>query len=490
MKRKLLQAALIATTITAVSCSKNDDNGPSVGVENGLSGDTLRGAIEVNITLEEGKTYFLDGGTFFRSGATLTIKPGAVIKALPLAQTSKKKYHSFLVIERGARILAEGTASKPIVFTSAQPVGSRKAGDWGGVMILGRAPVNTTFGGAVGRQMEGFSDADGEELGTHIVGGGADANDNSGILKYVRIEFAGVALSNKSNSELNSLTMIGVGKGTTIDYVQCSHGGDDAFEWFGGTVNAKHLVAYRGLDDDFDTDNGFNGAVQFALAIRDKEISDYLLPGDSNGFESDNDPTGTYSAPLTAPVFSNVTIIGPSAINGGASIPSNAVFNRAAFIRRNSRNSIFNSALVGFPAGVYIDGNGSATATNTDSLEIKNTFVGAIGGIFKGAAGAKIATNATNGFDAKTWFMKSGNNNDTTYNSIADFKFVNMSGDLKTIDARPQATSPLLGKASFSSSTKIQNSYFTQVTYVGAFSGPSDNWMQGWTNFDPLTTVY
>ena len=492
MKKKLLPVAvMLAATVAAVSCGKKDE-GPSQNTnEGGMRGDTLWGKITANYTLQEGKTYYIDGGTFIKGNATLTVNQGVVVKALPANKTTKGG-SSFLVITRGAKIMATGTAAKPIIFTSGAAVGARKAGDWGGLMLLGKANVNSVFKGAKGRQMEGFSDEDGNAYGDDIVGGGDDDNDNSGTLKYVRIEFAGIALSNKANSELNSLTMIGVGRGTTIDYVQSSFGGDDSFEWFGGTVNAKHLIAFRGLDDDFDTDNGYNGNVQFALSIRDKASSDFAANGDSNGFESDNDESGSDNSPFTSPVFSNVTFVGPAAINNGADIPADAVFNRSAHIRRNSRLSLFNSALTGFVTGLYIDGDKSGTAAASNTLEIKNTFIGAIGGKRGGNAGKKLNTNAAATVLASinSWFMTPAFGNDTTYNSISDFKFTNMNGELKTIDARPAAGSPLLGKASFTSSDKIKNSFFSVVTYVGAFADANDTWATGWTNFDPINTTY
>jgi hypothetical protein len=137
-----------------------------------------------------------------------------------------------------------------------------------------------------------------------------DNNDNSGTLKYVRIEFGGYVYA--PNNEINGLTFGAVGSGTTIDYVQVSYSNDDAFEWFGGAVNCKHLVSYRNLDDDFDTDNGYSGIVQFALAIRDPQISDNPSVSTSEGFESDNNATGSSVSPYTRAIFTNCTLIGPS----------------------------------------------------------------------------------------------------------------------------------------------------------------------------------
>jgi len=180
-----------------------------------------------------------------------------------------------------------------------------------------------------------------------LFGGGANPNDhdNSGELKYVRIEFAGVALS--PNNEINGLTFGAVGDGTLIDYVQVSFANDDSFEWFGGTVNCKHLIAFRGLDDDFDTDNGFSGKVQFGMGLRDPQVADVST---SNGFESDNDASGSTNLPQTKAIFCNMTL------TAGGDTTQNPLFGRGAHIRRNSHLYIYNSIIMGYPTGLLIDG--------------------------------------------------------------------------------------------------------------------------------------
>lgn len=473
MKRSLVALAVLATLIIS-ACSR--DNNPDPNPDPVVS-DTLQKSITASRTLEAGKVYYISGPAVVKNNAVLTVESGVVIKGI-------KGTKACLIITRGSKIVAEGNAQNPIVFTSNQPAGSRAYADWGGIILLGNAKVNSSFGGVASRrQVEGFTTDDASVLGDDIVGGGSDDNDNSGILKYVRIEFAGIALSSEDNSELNSLTMVGVGKNTTIEYIQSSFGGDDSFEWFGGSVNAKHLVAYRGLDDDFDTDNGYTGLVQFGVSIRDKDISDFALPGTSNSFESDNDGSSSDNTPLTAPVFSNMTIIGPWAINGGASIPANNVFGRGAHIRLNSRLSLYNSVIAGFPTGILLDGDKSVNAATAGDLDIRNTFVGVAS---KKKLDAKVTT-AT--FDMKSWFM-TDRANDTTYNNVDDFKFAKVSGlaSLKDIDVRPVAGSPLLGKGAFTAG-KANNAFFTKVTYAGAFD-VNDTWMQGWTNFDPVNAAY
>jgi hypothetical protein len=192
----------------------------------------LSGEIKENITLRSIDQNLLRGFVYVTNGATITIQPGTVVKG-------EKSSKGTLIVEPGGKIIAEGKANAPIVFTSDQPKGSRNYGDWGGIVLAGKAPVNT----GTNPQIEG---------GPRTTYGGTVADDNSGILKYVRIEFPGFPL--EPNKELNGLTMGGVGSGTTIEYVQVSYCGDDSFEWFGGKVNAKHLIAYKGWDDEFDTD--------------------------------------------------------------------------------------------------------------------------------------------------------------------------------------------------------------------------------------------
>ncbi len=239
--------------------------------------------VKGNVTLKADTQYNLRGFVYVTDGAVLTIEPGTVIKG-------EKKSNATLIVERGGKIIAEGTKEKPIVFTSQSASGARKPGDWGGLIILGKAPNN-----------KGDMSIEG---GVRSMHGGTDAADNSGILKYVRIEFAGIEYS--IDNEINGLTL--GSNGTVIDYVQVSHSGDDSFEWFGGTVNARHIIAYGTWDDCFDADNGFSGNVQYALSVRNPRVAD---KSGSNGFESDNNSDGAATSPYTAAVFANVSLFGP-----------------------------------------------------------------------------------------------------------------------------------------------------------------------------------
>ena len=310
--------------------------------------DTIdAGDITTDRTLQADKIYYLDGWVYVKEGATLTIEPGAVIRG-------SKANKGALIVEKGAKIMAEGTLDHPIVFTSNQEPGSRSYGDWGGLIILGKGTVNK-----VDPIIEG---------GPTSTYGGTDDTDNSGILKYVRIEFPGIAF--QPDKEINGLTLGGVGSGTTIENIQVSYSGDDSYEWFGGAVNCRHLIAFRGWDDDFDTDYGYKGMVQFAVALRDPAVAD---PGSgSNGFESDNDASGSTDAPLTTPVFSNVSMFGPL-VTPETNV--NANYKRAMHLRRNTSVSIFNTIFAGYMTGLFIDGTASqANATNGD-LNVRNVIM-------------------------------------------------------------------------------------------------------------------
>src|SRR5690348_13335600 len=293
--KHFLTLALVAI-IALGSCRKLvvDNNGTNNngGGGNGGGGSdngtiiTLEGKITSDTVLRAKNVYILKGLVYIKNNAKITIEAGTVIKGAYLDPIGG------LIITRGSKIIAEGTADKPIVFTSNSP--NPRSGDWAGIVLLGKAQTNASFNGTagVGEIEGGVNNADGDGLY-----GGTDDNDNSGIIKYVRIEYAGFAFL--PDKEINSLTMGGVGKGTVIDHVEAFYAKDDAFEWFGGSVDCKYLIAYKTQDDDFDTDNGFRGKVQFGLIVRDSLIADL---SNSESFESDNDANGSALTPQTGAI--------------------------------------------------------------------------------------------------------------------------------------------------------------------------------------------
>ncbi|HLP55597.1 MAG TPA: T9SS type A sorting domain-containing protein [Fluviicola sp.] len=378
----------------------------------------------------------LQNKIYVKNNATLTIAPGTIIRGDGATQGS-------LIITKGAKIMAEGTAVSPIVFTSNEAVGDRAEGDWGGLVLLGKA-VNNQPGGIA--NIEGIAPSADTEFG------GSDDNDNSGSLKYVRIEFAGIAL--QPNKEINGLTFGSVGKQTSVDYIQVSFSGDDSFEWFGGTVDCKHLIAYRGLDDDFDTDFGYRGRVQFGLVIRDPELSDAI--GDSNSFESDNDANGSGAMPQTAAIFSNITTVGPLG-DGTAVLPGDEKFEKAFRIRRNSGISVFNSLVTGWQKGLSVEG-----ASTEDNFTTNDSAVFANNVLVEIPSGSNAVT-AANSFYSTFW---TANSNDSTA-TIAQVAWVDIFAALGTTpDARLSGAS-----------TAATGADFTDAKFNGQLIGLEENTM-------------
>jgi hypothetical protein len=369
----------------------------------------------------------LQNKIYVKNNATLTIAPGTIIRGDKLTQAT-------LIITRGAKLIADGTASNPIVFTSNEAVGARNEGDWGGVVMLGLAKNN---------QPGGVANIEGIVPTTDTQFGGNFDTDNSGIVRYVRIEFAGIAL--EPNKEVNGITFGSVGSGTIVDNVQVSFSGDDSFEWFGGTVNCKHLIAYRGLDDDFDTDFGYRGKIQFFLSIRDKDLFD--APGDSNCFESDNDAAGSTAQPKTAPIFSNGTIVGPKG-NGTIALPVGEKFEKSFRLRRNTATSVFNTLTTGWEKGLSIEGTPVVNNVNGDTLVFahNNTvnYANNTNTIFNAGTSGGAASNAA--FYNSFW---GADGNDSTQ-TIAQINWVNLFPALGvTPDARLGASSVAGSGANF-----------------------------------------
>ncbi|MFD3001100.1 T9SS C-terminal target domain-containing protein [Pontibacter toksunensis] len=452
--KKLANLLLVAfISVSFFACEDEEPvNPPMTGEEfvaaqeNGMT--VISGSTEEDFTMKANTKYMLRGFVFVKEGATLTIEPGTVIMG-------EKSTKGTLIIERGGMIMAEGTAAKPIVFTSAQPVGSRAAGDWGGIIILGKAPVNL----GAGAKIEG---------GVEKEYGGSDAADNSGTLKYVRIEFPGIAF--QPDNEINGLTLGGVGSGTTLDYIQISHSGDDSYEWFGGTVNAKHLIAYKTVDDMFDTDNGYTGKLQFLVGISDPNVADASA---SNGFESDNNSQGTGATPITAPTYSNVSLFGPLGTDPAAAVNPN--FGRGLHIRRNNKTKLYNSIVAGWPVGQLMDDAATQTNATAGEMIIRNTVIAGV------PAGKAFATAKDVTLDLAAWFNEVDKNNMV----VNDAATLGLSGSFAQ-NGNPEFTTVTTSvEPTF---TGLDNSFFETVDYIGAF-GATD-WTAGWTNFNPQSTAY
>ena len=408
--------------------------------------------------------YLLSGYVYVKNDAVLTIEPGTVIKGVSNSKAT-------LIIERGSKIMAAGTLEKPIVFTSDKPAGQRATGDWGGLVICGKARTNKHDDG------EGVGIAEGG-IGSKY--GGTDDNDNSGVLQFVRIEFPGIPLSSTANSEINGLTLYSVGKATVMDHIQVSYSGDDSFEWFGGNVNLKYLVALGGLDDGFDTDNGFSGKIQFGLIIQDPLKSDQ---SGSNAFESDNDADGSLLTPVTSPVFSNVTVFGPLAVT--ATLPAETKHEKALHLRRGTMTSIYNSVFVGFPQGLSIDGQkgNSPTRADQNELQIENTILAGMTVNYVEKTGTVAVPYTVAQHQA---YYNAGARNNADNLTIADIigsGFISLTSPALL----PAAGSSLLTGASFTNS-RLTDTFFTPTTFRGAFG--TENWTSGWCNWNPQNTVY
>ena len=340
--RKLLAIILL---FTAFGCKKQlggDDTPINVP-----SSTTITGTINTTTTLTSDKVWTIRGYVYVTDGAKLIIQPGTKI----VSDIAEK---GALCIERGAQIIAEGNPSNPIVFTSGKPDGQKAPGDWGGIVILGRAKTNRssepTIEGGIGRPYGGTNDL-----------------DNSGVLKYVRIEYAGIAAL--PNSEINALTLGGVGSGTIIEYVQTIYANDDAFEFFGGTVSPRNLYAFATADDDFDFDFGYTGTITNGVAKRDPQFVDNGDAG--NGVECDNDGTGSPATPFTHPKLYNMILVGPNVSTALAN------HNLGLRFRRGTQFTMKNSVIWGWmKGGLSLESNETAQFVKDGVSVFENNSVG------------------------------------------------------------------------------------------------------------------
>lgn len=387
---------------------------------------TISTNITTNTTWTSNNIYLLQGQIYVKNGAVLTIQPGTVIMG------DKTVAGSGLFIVQGSQIMAQGTETNPIVFTSNQAPGARAGGDWGGIIILGSAANNQANGIA---NIEGLAPTADTQFGGGL---NPDNNDNSGVLTYVRNEFAGYAY--QQDKEINGFTFGSVGKGTIIHHLQVSFCNDDAYEWFGGNVNAHHLVSYRNLDDDFDTDYGFQGLVQFGLIVRDPNIADNPSISTSEGFESDNDATGSAGTPQTAAIFSNITAVGP--YRGNLTNVIAAGYRRGARLRRNTALRIYNSIFMDFARGIHIDGTAAEGNATSGNLKYKNNIVAGT------LAGKTTEKNTGSTFGILSWFASNNNDSLTSTAGILTTPY-----DYLTPDYRPATGSIALSNVSFADAT-------------------------------------
>ena len=447
--------------ITFAGCIKVNFNETTTGTGNRdttVIPTTLSGRIDKSLTLPKGK-YTLIGFVYVGKGAVLEFAAGSTIIADASVKTA-------LIIEQGGKLIADGTSSSPIVFTSSKAAGSRREFDWGGISLCGYAPTNRPL-----------VPAPITEGGSNRPYGGTDAGDNSGILRYVRIEFAGITAEN--NSELNGLTLYAVGAGTIIENVMTSYCGDDGFEFFGGTVNCKNLVSFASGDDDFDFDFGYNGQIQYAVSLRDKYHDD----DDANQIECDNDATGTGALPYTRPVLSNFTLIGVYDTTG---LPSNARHRYGNRWRRGTRFEFRNSIILGsYGNAVILESDATINGFLNGESIFRNNAVFSYNK-FTGSPATPFVTNNQTLLPNATFLttLTTAPNNNIVLADQTGAMLTNPFS-LSAPNFLPAAGSPVLAGASFTG----MSAFFTSApTYRGAFG--TTNWMQGWTSFTPQTNVY
>ena len=479
--------------VSAVRGSSTSAPTTEVPVTTGLGSVTVTADITTNTTWTADNVYTLKGFIHVTNGATLTIQPGTTIKGDFATEGSS------LFVLRGAKINAVGTATAPIVFTSSQPVGQRHPGDWGGLIIIGNGISNRD--GTI--QLEGSGTASGTTSGTNYVltySGGTDDADNSGELKYVRVEFAGFAP--RQDEELNSFTFAAVGSGTKLSYLQSLAGLDDSYEFFGGAVDADHLVSYEAGDDHFDMSEGFHGRLQYLIAFQSTQLAPRAgglggLASDPEGIENDGCngsgcTNGFNQTPLTIPVIANFTLVGT-----GSTASSGTSGGLGMMLRRGTGGYYVNGIVARYPRGAvslrdaetYARAGSVATQDlATADLALKNLLFVDEATIFQGANG----TNIQNSLDLAGNAMV----NNTTATTASLFTTFPASVTTTTTEAAfdwtPGTGSPAAagGLATFTGklATKTATASSTGNTlagtaYVGAAAPGGTKWWQGWTKY-------
>jgi hypothetical protein len=457
-----LFASIFMLGATMTSCSSDDNNDPIDDDGPVPTVIELTGNLSTQ-SLTKDKKYLLKGQVFVRTGQVLTIQEGTVI-------FGDKATKGTLVIDRGGKIEANGTAAEPIVFTSALAAGSRDRGDWGGLVILGNANVNQE-----NPAIEGISP-------TVNFGGSNDADD-SGTLRYVRVEFAGIELT--PNNETNSITLGGVGSQTEMEYCQVSYGGDDGFEWFGGAVNGKYLISFASWDDSFDVDFGYSGKNQFGLEVR---YASYADQSGSNSFECDNGPNDNVTTLLTTGVFSNFTCVGPKATSTQS---INANYQHSLDLRRRTAVTIANSVFLGYPRGIRMNQQSVYDNFNGGTGNLLNNVLHHVGSS-RYTVGTGMTATAT---DVENYWTANGNTTNTNEDFAAALTALGVNSNVffgsNVTTAYPSNPSFAVSSGLLTSGASFANpklSGLDTTTYVGAFG--ANDWTDGWAEFVPNNKAY
>ena len=439
---------------------------------------SVSGTISANITtsrtLYADTVYTLSGFIQVTNGATLTIQPGT--KILGDFNTTG----SSLFITRGAKIDAQGTAANPIVFTSSRPVGQRQPGDWGGIIMIGNGIINKTGNITI----EGTGN--GANNPAQVYSGGTDNSDNSGILRYVRVEFAGYATA--TNQELNSFTFAAIGSGTRLEYLQTLAGLDDSYEWFGGAVDGKHLVSYESGDDHFDISEGYVGRLQYLIAMQTRILPPRAAAGspssDPQGIENDGCDgagctNGQNATPNTVPVVANFTLFGTGTTNG-VTLPASG--GRGMMLRRGTGGFYVNGVVARFPSAAISFRDTTTFIRQTEGLfSLQNILMAENGNVFD---------PQVSGSSTKQYSVDTTANNLRTATGAATALFTSVVGTQPangaTFDWAPPTGGAAAsgGLATFTGTLLTRaGTFVTGTAYRGAADPAGPKWWQGWTTY-------
>ena len=443
---------------------------------------TVTGDITVNTTWYRDTTYVLNGFVHVANGATLTIEAGTTIKG------DFNTVGSSLFILRGAKINAVGTAALPIVFTSSQPVGQRKPGDWGGLIIVGNAVISRT---GVEIEIEGTNTVTGNTPGTNYkvtYSGGTTNTDNSGELRYVRVEYAGYAPS--VNNELNAFSFAAVGSGTKLSFLQAMAGLDDSFEFWGGAVDATNLVSYEAGDDHFDMSEGYHGRLQYLIALQTARLTQRTGAGspssdpqgiENDGCEGSGCTNGKNTTPYTLPVVANFTLIGTNDVATSGS--SGGI---GMMLRRGTGGFYVNGLIARWPrAAISVRDTetwerAASSATPdlaTTDLAVRNVLIAESAVVFQTGTGQ-------NAFDLTANSIIQDNAAIATTLLTAFPSVIGSTTTAAALDWTPAAASAAASGGLTTFTGKLATAAGTTVaptTYRGAAAPGGAKWWQGWT---------
>lgn len=459
---------LVATAAALAAAACDDDNG--TGPTPGPLEAVINADITSDRTLYADTVYTLSGFVHVANGATLTIEPGTEI------QGDYDVLGSSLFVLRGAKIEANGTAADPIVFTSSRPVGQRQAGDWGGLLIVGNGIINRT--GDV--QLEGTGT--GGANTAVLYSGGTDNADDSGTLRYVRVEFAGFGPA--ADAELNTFTFAAVGSGTELEYLQALSGLDDSFEFFGGAADGKYLISYDAGDDHFDMSEGYVGRLQHIVALQTRQVIPRTGAGnvssDPQGIENDGCAgagctNGQNSTPLNIPMVANFTLVGPA--DGVFSGTSGGI---GMMLRRGTGGYYVNGVVAGWErAGISLRDQATLDREAAGELILNNVHVADVGATFQTGGSSTQGTI------------------DLATNAIVEGTETALTGLFTSAPALPTNASQLNwtpatgaaiatgGTGAFAGALATKGGTFiTGTAYRGAANPAGPMWWDGWTIFD------